>query len=223
MAMVFEQQDLAVGHQGEAGPGRYARRAGVLPFEQQPKESDKAFAAFSLYLSLGPQRSTAAVARKLAKSEQLIRRWSAKYDWLDRVKAHGAHLAVAEREAAEALARAKGVDWVKRQEEQREEEWTARCQVLELARTAIERWKANAARCGSLEGIARLLDLASKLGRLASGMPTDRTEVATEVKGQIDVEWEIALKRVYGRVKEAERAPAVVVDVEAERIGHGGA
>jgi len=68
-------------------------------------ESNKAFAAFSLYLSLGPERSTAEVAKKLAKSEQLIRRWSAKFWWTDRVAAHGAHLAIIEREAVEAVAR----------------------------------------------------------------------------------------------------------------------
>ena len=62
-------------------------------FEQLPKESAKAFAAFSLYLSLGAERSTAAVASKLAKSEQLIRRWSAKFGWTERVAAHAAHLA----------------------------------------------------------------------------------------------------------------------------------
>lgn len=32
-----------------------------LPFEQQPNEGDKAFAAFSLYLGLGPQRSLTVV------------------------------------------------------------------------------------------------------------------------------------------------------------------
>jgi hypothetical protein len=74
-------------------------------FEQQPRESAKAFAAFSLYLNLGPQRSTAAVANKLAKSEQLIRRWSAKFAWTDRVAAHAAHYAIIEREAVEAVAR----------------------------------------------------------------------------------------------------------------------
>ncbi len=31
----------------------------ALPFEQQPRESDKAFAAFSLYPSLGAERSNA--------------------------------------------------------------------------------------------------------------------------------------------------------------------
>ena len=63
---------------------------------------------------------------------------------------------------------------------------------------AIQRWKNQTGRCGSLEGIARLLDLASKLGRLAANMPTDKTEVATQVQGKLDIEWEIALKKIYG-------------------------
>jgi uncharacterized protein (DUF2461 family) len=56
-------------------------------FEQHPKESAKAFAAFSLYLNLGAERSLAAVAQKLSKSEQLLKRWSAKFDWPARVGA----------------------------------------------------------------------------------------------------------------------------------------
>src|SRR5215471_12299089 len=104
----------------------------ALPFEQQENESAKAFAAFSLYLSLGPQRSLAAVEQKLAKSHTIISRWSARWDWTARVHAHGGHMSTIQREAAEALARAKGVDWVQRQEEHRAEEWKARGRVLEL-------------------------------------------------------------------------------------------
>jgi hypothetical protein len=190
----------------------------ALAFEQQPSESDKAFAAFSMYLSLGPERSLAAAAKKLGKGQRILEKWSGRFDWPARVQAHNAHLALVEREAAEALARVKGVDWVKRQEEQLSGEWQARCEALELAREAIQRWKENPKKCGTLEGIARLLDLASKLGRLASGMPTDRTEVSTEVQGKIDVEWEIAIKRVYGQ---AEPVPAAVVDVEAKALAGG--
>ena len=65
-----------------------------LPFEQQPKESSKAFAAFSLYLSLGPQRSLVAVRQKLGKSGTVIERWSSKFDWVARVQSHAAHRAV---------------------------------------------------------------------------------------------------------------------------------
>ena len=184
-----------------------------FPFEQQARESSKAFAAFSLYLGLGPQRSLAAVARKLAKSEQLIKRWSTTYDWPVRVQAHASHLAVAEREAAEALARAKAVDWVTRQEEHREKEWALRCRLMQLAETAIERWLAKTERCGSLEGIARLLDLASKLGRLASGLATDKTEITGDGGGPVRVEVTLALEKIYG-----EPLPGEVVDVEAKKL-----
>jgi len=37
-------------------------------FEQQPRESNKAFAAFKAYLDMGPERSIAGVSQKLAKS-----------------------------------------------------------------------------------------------------------------------------------------------------------
>jgi hypothetical protein len=94
----------------------------ALAFEQQAKESDKAFAAFSLYLSLGPQRSLVAVAQKLSKSPPLLKRWSARFDWPARVAAHSSHLATVEREATEALTRAKAAGWVQRQETHREDE-----------------------------------------------------------------------------------------------------
>ena len=182
----------------------------ALAFEQQPKESDKAFTAFATYLGLGPERSLNLAAKKLGKSKRLMEKWSKRFDWAARVQAHGAHLALVERETAEVLARAKGVDWVKRQEEQRAEEWQSRCELIETAREALRRWRAKPERCGSLEGIARLLELASKLGRLSSGMATDKTEVKAEVDGVVRIEIEAALDKIYGKPLVGE-----VVDVEA--------
>lgn len=173
----------------------------ALSFEQQPKESTKAFTAFSLYLSLGDERSLELVSRKLAKSSRLIKKWSSKFDWPGRVAAYAGHLAAVEREAAEALVRGKAAAWLSRQAEHREEEWKVRGELLEAGREALRRWKANERRCGSLEGIARMLELASKLGRLASGMATDRTELSGEVTATLDLDWEAALKKVYGREK----------------------
>ena len=92
-------------------------------FEKQDRESEKAFSAFSLYLSLGPQRSLDAVSQKSAKSIPLLKRWSRKFDWAGRVAAYGAHLAVIEREAVEAVARAKGPHWEAREQKLRETEW----------------------------------------------------------------------------------------------------
>ena len=57
----------------------------TMIFEKQPLESERAFAAFSLYLSLGPQRGLREVARKLDKSLTVIGDWSKKFDWPARV------------------------------------------------------------------------------------------------------------------------------------------
>lgn len=186
-------------------------------FEQQPKESAKAFAAFQLYLNLGPERSLSAVEQKLGKSGALVARWSSRWRWTERVAAHEAHLAAVEREATEALARGKAAEWLTRQAEQRDEEWRTRNEALDLARAAIGRWKANEKRCGSLEGIARLLELASKLGRLASGMATDKTEVTGEDGGPIRVELSAALNKIYGDVVDVEAVP-----VPPSRLPEGG-
>jgi len=138
-----------------------------MVFEQQANESVKAFAAFSLYLSLGPERSLAKTAEKLGRSKVMMEKWSRKYSWPARVTAYGLHMAQVEREAAEAMVRQKGVDWAKRYQELREAEWEERERLVAFAAEVRERWMARAERCGTLEGYARLLELASKLGHSA--------------------------------------------------------
>ncbi len=183
----------------------------ALAFEQLPKESDKAFVAFSLYLSQGPERSLAKVAKKLGRSKVLMEKWSAKFDWGARVAAYGAHMALVEREAAEAIVREKGVDWAKRYQELREAEWQERWKTVEFAAEVRRRWMARAERCGTLEGYARLLELASKLGHSACEKPTERAEVTGPDGGPIRVEVQAALKKIYGKP-----LPGEVVDVQVE-------
>ena len=65
-----------------------------LMFERQPRETSKAFAAFSAYLGMGPERSLAAVGKKLGKSKVMMEKWSRRFDWPARVVAHGGHLHV---------------------------------------------------------------------------------------------------------------------------------
>lgn len=186
----------------------------ALVFEQQPKESAKAFAAFKSYLEHGPERSLALVADKVGKSKTMIERWSRKFDWPARVQAHAAHLADIERKTAEALAVQAGTDWAARQEQHREDEWQTRSELIALAREAIERWKKNPARCGTLEGIARLLDLASKLGRVSSGLSLEPVDKPVEEDAAFMIQIEVALEKIYGPVTQ----PASTVEVEAKPI-----
>src|SRR5438067_12957924 len=111
--------------------------SGRFAFEQLPRESAKAFGAFSVYLSMGAERSLAEVGRKLGKSEGLMERWSRKFDWAGRVQAHGAHLAIVEREATELVARGKAVEWGKRQQELGESEWELHGQCSAGAKAAL--------------------------------------------------------------------------------------
>jgi hypothetical protein len=193
------------------------RKIMPMTFEQQPHESNKAFAAFKTYLELGPERSLADAGDKLGKSKRMMEKWSRKFDWPARVQAHTAHLSDIERQTAESLAVQAGTDWAKRQEQHREDEWQTRSELISLAREAIDRWKKNTARCGTLEGIARLLDLASKLGRVSSGLSLEPVEKPQEGDAAFMIQIEVALEKIYGPEKTA--APsASIIEVEAKPI-----
>jgi hypothetical protein len=201
MAMMFEAGEACTQSRGE-------RR---LVFDQQPREGSKAYEAFRTYLEMGPERSLVKTAKDLGKTIRLIESWSRKWGWQARVQAHGAHLAEIERKAAEALATRNGVDWAKRQEEHREDEWQTRGELIALAREAIDRWKKTPARCGTLEGIARLLDLASKLGRVSSGLALEPEDKPKEEDAAFMIQIDVALEKIYGP---NEPKPLPVVEVE---------
>jgi len=178
-------------------------------FEKQPRESAKAFAAFSLYLSQGAERSTAAVAKELAKSEQLVRRWSAKFAWTDRVAAHAAHLAIVEREAIEAAARGKAAEWESREQKLRETEWAMHEAAIAAAKKGLAAYMDREKVYANLADIARMLEIASKLGRLATGLGDGDGRKADDLPA-MRVEVTVALEKIYG-----EPIPGEILDVEA--------
>lgn len=180
----------------------------AMAFEKQPRESDKAFAAFNLYLSLGADRSTREVGRQLGKSEGLVERWAAKFDWRSRVAAHAAHLAVVEREAIEVAARSKAAEWAGREQKLRETEWAMHERAIAAAEKAFKAFMEREKVYANLADIARMLEIASKLGRLATGMDTDGERKRSELPA-VRVEVKVALEKIYG-----EPLPGEVVDVE---------
>jgi len=182
-------------------------------FEQLENESDKAFAAFSLYLSLGPQRCIAAVGHKLGKSVALIERWSARWRWAQRVTAHAGHMASVEHAAQEAELRAKAAEWLRRQTDLKEREWEMHEKCIAAARRALTAFMERDKVYANLADIARILEVASKLGRMASGLATETVEHTGEDGGPIRIELTAALNKIYG-----DPLPGEVVDVEAAPI-----
>jgi hypothetical protein len=183
----------------------------AFPFEQQPDETAKAFEAFRVYLNLGPARSLAEVARNLGKSEGLIERWSRRHHWGERISEHGKHIAVLTRKAEVQVVNEFALERAKRNAAQEESEWQTRCELLALAREKIQKWREKPEKLGTLEGIARLLELASKLGRLSCGMATDKTETEVQETRTLSVEFKAAIEKIYGQP-----VPAQFVDVESE-------
>jgi hypothetical protein len=178
-------------------------------FEKHDRESDKAFAAFSLYLSLGPQRSLAEVAQKLHKSVTMLGRWSAKFDWPARVAAHGAHLAIVEREAIEAAARGKAAEWSSREQKLRETEWAMHEAAIAAAKKGLAAYMDREKVYANLADIARMLEIASKLGRLATGLGDGDGRKADDLPA-MRVEVTVALEKIYG-----DPLPGEIIDVEA--------
>ena len=180
-----------------------------LPFEKQPRESAKAFAAFSLYLSQGAERSTREVGKQLGKSEGLIERWAAKFDWRSRVAAHAAHLAIVEREAIEAAARGKAAEWESREQKLRETEWQMHEAAIAAAKKGLAAYMEKDKVYANLADIARMLEIASKLGRLATGLGTDGDGRKADDLPAMRVEVTVALEKIYG-----DPLPGEIIDVE---------
>ena len=59
---------------------------------RQPGETDKAFAAFQVYLDMGSERNISKVGQKLDKSRSQIDAWRVKYDWKNRAVAYDNYL-----------------------------------------------------------------------------------------------------------------------------------
>jgi len=189
-----------------------------LPFEKQPRESAKAFAAFSLYLSLGAERSTREVGKQLGKSEGLIERWAAKFDWRNRIAAHAAHLAIVEREAIEAAARGKAAEWASREQKLRETEWAMHEAAIAAAKKGLAAYMDREKVYANLADIARMLEIASKLGRLATGLGDGDGRKADDLPA-VRVEVTVALEKIYGEPIPGEvAAPPAIIDVEAAPI-----
>jgi hypothetical protein len=177
-------------------------------FEQQPRESAKAFAAFSLYLNMGAERSTREVGKQLGKSEGLIERWAGKFDWRSRVAAHSAHLAIVEREALEIAARSKAAEWARREQQLKETEWAMHERAIAAAKRGLDAYMEREKVYANLADIARMLEIASKLGRLATGLGDGEKRKGDELPS-VRVEVTLALEKIYGEPLAGE-----IVDVE---------
>jgi len=96
---------------------------------------------------------------------------------------------------------------------------------LQAARSALQIYSERPIKYANLADLSRLLEIASKLGRLATGMPTEHQEHTGPDGGPIQIELSAALNKVYGQAEPAptgaevlahgHQSPSAIVDVEA--------
>ena len=200
---------------GQAAPaGETLEQKPTPVYEQRPRETTKAFAAFKTYLDLGPNRSLVTAAAKMGCSKRRMEWLSRKYDWPGRVDAFNRHFAELERLAIERLACEKAVEWWQLHEPARRQAWLEAEEAITMVREARERWR-KSGRTPGFEGMARMLDLAFKLKQFAAGMPSEIKEVHNLHAGKVSIEWEEAIRKAY-QVEPGPtiETPATVIDVE---------
>ena len=129
------------------------------------------------------------------------------------VASYGAHVAEVERAKIEEQAAARAVDWCKMGDTVRRLAWVKGDELIKMADEFLDRWR-KSTRVPGLESVVSSLALAVKLKQFAAGLPSEIREVNTTVSGKVGVEWEVALKRVYGQAKAA--LPVVEVEAVAE-------
>ena len=181
----------------------------VLAFEQLPRETTKAIAAFKTYHDLGPNRSLVSAAAKLGCTKRRLEWLSRKYDWPGRVVAFNRHFADLERQAIERLACEKAVEWWQLHEPARRQAWLEAEEAILMVKEARERWR-KSGRTPGFEGMARMLDLAFKLKQFAAGMPSEIKEIHNLHAGKVSIEWEEAIRKAYAVVE----PPAAIVDIQ---------
>jgi len=117
---------------------------------------------------------------------------------------------VVEREAIEAAARGKAAEWSSREQKLRETEWAMHEAAIAAAKKGLDAYMDKDKVYANLADIARMLEIASKLGRLATGLDKSNGEQrdGDDLPG-LRVEVTVALEKIY-----SEPLPGEVVDVE---------
>jgi len=171
------------------------------PWQRQPGESAADFTAFVAYLRLKGRRSLRAAASRVGRSPGVLRRLSARFNWTGRVRAFEERLAEASQNALDFTLVSTAAVEKTRLEKLRLDEFQLAQNVL----SAAERWLAVLAnprrRSVPLSQVLRLIDLASKLGRLAACLPygkEPRSAVTEPSELWTQPSVEAALEKIYG-------------------------
>lgn len=115
------------------------------PWDRQPDEGAKAFAAFTVYADLpADKRSLLEAARKYSNRPDIksvpgrIAKWSTDFNWLERATLKDAWRDDLRREAEAKTERDRAEEWAKRRIQIRDDAWEVAQSLLDRAREIVE-------------------------------------------------------------------------------------
>ena len=174
-------------------------------WQRQPNEPAADYQLFTGWLELPAPRRFSRTAATLGCSVYRLRRLAARHNWRSRAAAFDNHRADASSRALDQLLQQETLDWKKRTEQFRLQEWALHEEMLQAAWAAAREVRKHPNRV-SLHGLVKLYELASTLGRRAVGLPLDYVPPKTEPRAP-DPDFEEALQKVYGSPPEPADCP----------------
>ena len=155
------------------------------PWARQPGETSRAYKAFSIYRDLGPRhRSHRETAKRYYEGKSRvylgqIAKWSSKYDWVARARAHDEFLDEQKRQ--------KALDAILEMADRQAREGTA-LQILG-ARILSSLLAKGDNLTGNVLDVVRALRTGAEIERLARGMPTQIVEEQKAERDFLVIEW----------------------------------
>ncbi len=153
------------------------------PWERQPGETSKAYAAFCIYRNMGPrQRSLIETARcwyadKSRTRVGVIERWSAGHNWVERCKAYDEFIDEQRRQQA--------LDEILEMAGRQAREGT---QLQALGLRILQKISAQEP-SGNVLDVVRALRTGAEIERLARGMPTAIVEEQGKERDMVVIQW----------------------------------
>ena len=185
---------------GETAPARL--------WDRQPGESARDYLDFVAWLQSPVRRPLRAAAVNLKLTASRLRTLSARHHWRGRAFAYDEFRANSTQAMLDRVLQSETCSLAERAEVFREQEWALHELMVEQARAALRATRITRRRVPSLHAIARLLELASFLGRRSCGLPPEGAP-AQKPETSNSPEFEAAIRRIYGEPQNDSAAPAV--------------
>ncbi|HEX5467076.1 MAG TPA: hypothetical protein VFW92_10435 [Candidatus Limnocylindrales bacterium] len=176
-------------------------------WEPQPGETSPAYAAFVLYRDMGSARSISKTAEALGRNRTLIGGWSSRWRWQERIAGWEGELSrrALEEETNERRAMVKL------------HARTARAVINAVARRVVgdEAHGVAAIDPNTLgpQDLARLLDVAVKIERLARGVPSEVVETRASIEADVrrlSSEYDFTEEEIQAAIRDAIRLAGAV-------------